>query len=259
MLNFFKNMWSDIVALNDPQPVQNISPDAMIINALMQSFASEFDDWKLEWREANNTWQYFSGSVSQFPAVKPRHKDATRWDSSKCRQFLLTNKKKNIEFKIRYVYAGYDGARTTYHAVMESWKSLVNNVEIDGVAGRQLADAYLKLKTEHDAAKAVAAKALADTKANEAKWDVVEKILDMKRTKTGRLIATSSYCAVCDSPDPEKEIEKLHNLSCPNRPLPKPRRPRVIKDPIPEQKVARPVKTEHSCDCDLGELCSYCE
>jgi hypothetical protein len=219
MFSFIKNVWSDLVALNAPEPIQNISPDAMIAAGLMQSFASEFDDWSAE------------GQFCKEAAICVRI--GRQPDST----VILSNKKKRVTIKFRAEWKkgrsrDGDHCNPWYYHNQGVTDVEVNDQHIDFQLGQQMYAAWADLCAKHKAAEEAAAKALAEMKTNEAKWNIAEQILGMKRTKSGRLIAVSSYCAVCDASEPDKEAEKLHNLSCPNRPQPKPRRPKVIKQPF---------------------------
>lgn len=253
MFSFLKNVWGDLVALNAPEPIQNISPDAMIVGGLMQSFATEFDDWQLDWCKLGYNGHPLPDKISNFPKDLACWAPKSNWSErdSYPRIFSLTNKKKKIIFIIEYTYCSYYSGSDNYKKAMKKWQAKINDVEIDGKAGRELADAYISLKEKHDSAKSITAKALAEMKANEAKWNIAEQILGMKRTKSGRLIAVSSYCAVCDSIDPDKEAEKLHNLSCPNRPQLKPRRPKVVKNPLGKAEGPMCSNRQRSGTCDI--------
>jgi hypothetical protein len=217
MFSFLKNVWGDLMALNAPEPVQNISPDAMIAAGLMQSFASEFDDWRPEGQFRKDT---------TICCNKGRQPDSF---------VVLLNKKKGVIIRFRAAWnkgKSRDGDRSDpwYYHNQGVTAVEVNDQHLNAELGRRMYAAWTDVYSKHEAAKEVAAKARAEMKANEAKWNLAEQILGMKRTKSGRLIAVSSYCAVCDAIEPEKGA--AHNLSCPNRPQPKPRRPKVIKQPF---------------------------
>lgn len=47
---------------------------------------------------------------------------------------------------------------------------------------------FMRLKAVHDAANETARKAKADMEANEAKWNLVEQLLHMKRNEYGALV-----------------------------------------------------------------------
>ncbi len=90
----------------------------------------------------------------------------------------------------------------------------VNNVAIDPNHIEGLLNHYWKIRDDLAATEAAAARALAEMEANEAKWNLAEKLLGMKRVN-GALVPVTS-----------------------------------ISPP--------PVVSEHSCDCDIGELCNSC-
>lgn len=215
----FKGFGNWLFGYNHPGDAlrQDISPDAMIVNGLIQSFASEFEDWAVD------------GVLPDTIGKRCEHSEPPS------REFLIRNDKKKLILKFYISWTrgksrDGDNCRPFWYHPSVASRFTVNGQELDGDAARAVFKKWIEMSGAVRAAKEAADRALADMKASEAKWNIAEQILGMRRTKTGRMIAESSYCAVCDSHEPEKGAK--HNLSCQNAPQKMPRRPKVTKDPF---------------------------
>lgn len=171
-------------------------PDEIITAAVIQSLAADFPDWKLTNQKdgvyvGKDHTSSFSGKeywIHEIPTYGPR----------------LSNANKDI--KVDFFMQSLGKTGSYYRYGLKSCK--VNGILISEKCMRMIHDAYIKLKSEHDAVKQKAAQALAEQQRNEAAWDLAERLLGMKRNEFGALV------------------------------------------PV--------VSAEHSCDCDVGELCEGC-
>lgn len=146
------------------------TPDDIIVAAIVQSIARDFDDWEYSpaplsrnssWKEK---WTEKCSSVNFYIANRVLH--------HKEKDLTISYKSNNELYEDReyfdYVY--------------------VNNISVPTAIGRQIGETYKKIKKERDELKRKADAALAEMKRNEQAWNLAENLLGMKRNEFGALV-----------------------------------------------------------------------
>lgn len=169
MFKKFLRMFSPIpISIIPLDPINNpyakaMTPDELIAAAIIKSFAEDFDDWRK------------FGSLST---------EATKWGSVSVEGQLLKGHTR-INFRLsRQQKGSYDNRKYWYELV----ECIINDIPLELNAGKKLFEAWIKISAEVHRAKAIAEKAKADMQANEAKWNLAEKLLGMKRDENGALV-----------------------------------------------------------------------
>jgi hypothetical protein len=224
---FIKDVFSTSETAPFPQPV-GVSPDRMIAGAVIQSFISNTIDWKIDTSEANNVSAFDSKLFESSHPV---------WSSNLTSGAIkLVNAKDGITVKFNNWHQHLRSSGKQANRVTGK-NCYINGVRISDSDGIAILCNWLTYASKLRAAEEAAAKAKAEMQANEAKWNLVEDLLKMKRTRSGRLIALSSYCPRCDEQEPEKDAR--HNETCPKYRKPAARRPKPVNPfPTKETEVA---------------------
>lgn len=208
-----------------PVTAANLStPDEIIAAGVLESIKKDFADWKL-------TDTSGRGVVDAIPFTYAQKKEAKHTvvslDGAKTVGLILERKRiagkfaKHLTVKFTYFFKkGY------YDSVVREVQAIslfVNEVRVDPAkVGFDLFKTYYALLNAEREAKRIAAEALANMQANEAKWNLAEGILGMRRNEQGALVPI------------EKKIEPATSTG----------------------DVGEPE--EHKCDCDFLETCKYC-
>jgi hypothetical protein len=162
-----------------------VKPEEIITARIIQMIAKDFDDWALVTKGQSQNWPSFSEFYSKYPTVQHHHVDRMLVN----RQRLVNVKSVVIFYEHRYAATRIDGL----DAVIAHRYFNVNSVPLDPELGKQIVAAYVKIKLQREEAERVAAKALKEQQENEAKWNLAENLLGMKRNEFGALV-------------PEKEV-----------------------------------------------------
>jgi hypothetical protein len=155
-------------------PVANLTtPDAIIVAHLIQTFTADFEDW------TNEDFRKLGNPDFRYETVRPK----------------LINTKLKVEISFPVVYQGTGLKRSYVISGNGRFKRFSSNgftatadFQLDTTSSEALLKTWTDISTKMKAAKETAAKALAEMKANEEKWNVAESLLGMKRNATGLLM-----------------------------------------------------------------------
>lgn len=173
VIDFFRN--SLLVQSISSRPITNIEDwcekaakittvDRMLVGAIVECMTKDFEAWDYKSYNKTHGW-------------REPESDAILW-----------NRKLGIKFTF-----GHDSKREMY-ASETSWTAnptvnpKINDIPIKSVDARFIWNSYEKLKASLEAVKAAERQALEDMKNNEKKWNLVEKLLNMKRNEFGALV-----------------------------------------------------------------------
>lgn len=184
MFNVFKRLVPDVTT----SPLAKAStPDEMIAGAIVKSFATEFDDWTVckpsrngsyrgdPYIDPGTCWKAFQGG----------------WVSDRCdnlRNVKLTIENKKAKLTLtRSFGSSYTDSSNQYQRKMLD-ELFVNGILLNKAMTIYVVNAYSKMAKAHEKAKEVAAAAKAEMEANERKWNLVEKLVGLKRNEHGALV-----------------------------------------------------------------------
>jgi hypothetical protein len=143
------------------------SPDDIITAAIIQSIASNPDDWQ------------FSGQLNY----------ALSYVGHYSQNATLTNKKKKIV--ITFIFEGYaykDKGKSYVQAKYRACGCSVNGVELSHAHFKSVIRSWEALTSKLKAAKDAADKAKSEMDRNEQAWNIAESLLGMKRNEHGALV-----------------------------------------------------------------------
>jgi len=147
------------------------TPDELIVGAIIQSFATNFEDWTIsgETTLRDEWFEYYN----------------RRPDRS-----VLVNEKKALSIQLDWQKR--DGARkrngTPYYFYYIDSARLNDKYELPNYLMRRIVSSYRAMAEKHAALKRTQRQAELEMQANEEKWDLAEKLLGMTRTQLGALV-----------------------------------------------------------------------
>jgi hypothetical protein len=147
------------------------SPEQIIVAAVIESFAKDFESWTVNpYIVGNAHFAYASGCYE---------------DHDYSRKFTaIRNDKAGITLKrrIREKY-NYESSNKYYYE-----ESYINDLELPDRLSQEILRAYRRVLVRVQAAKQAAETARLNMEKNEAAWQLAEKLLGMKRNEQGALV-----------------------------------------------------------------------
>lgn len=166
------------------------NPTEIVTAAIIKSIAEYYEDW-----EATGPWEGQNGYDRDML-------NNWRYESYEYNTCFLTNEKKGL--KIRFGWKP-NGKVSGHRSVRNYWQwlpggaALVNDILLDAKYANMIVDNWLKKHKAELAVKEAADTAARNMQQNENAWNLVEKLLNLKRNEHGALI-------------PVQEIEhEIHN------------------------------------------------
>lgn len=151
------------------------SPDELVAAHIIQSIAKDFDDWSMD-EDGQRLWPKYSDFKGKWPNT-----DSYRVD----RMLYNRCKRKNVKSIVIF----FD------HRSDESHRAFtINDTRFDDVVGRRIINAYEELKAKRDEIERAARLALEEQKVLDARWNLAESLLGMKRNEHGALVPEKSPC-----------------------------------------------------------------
>jgi hypothetical protein len=188
-----RNFFSRIVPITpETHPYATAtSPDQIIVAGVLQSITADFNDWT--W--ATDGYSTRNGyKVPKWPEIEEYYdSDDRKYLTSNGKgSMTLTRKRINGRFAKEIVVCMEYTVKTSRYdrLVGVTWGQVtVNGVAINPpILGLKIFLEYKKLKAALIKAEKVAADAKKAMEANEAKWNLAESILGMKRNEHGALV-----------------------------------------------------------------------
>lgn len=177
------------------------TPDQLIVAAIHESFFKNFDDWTVESTlptDIGSAYRFVSEKKNKYWNEKGyswRNLATTTLKNSKMQVVVnlkfISCKQYNREGPDRYFY-------TLDYAQIQAFTDTFIN--LDRPASQRLMKAWEEVYAVNTEAKRIADQAKREMEANEAKWNVAEKLLNMKRLPNGALVAVT---------DPETGKERI--------------------------------------------------
>lgn len=172
------------------------TPDALIVAKIVRSMAENFLDWTAEisgepfplkhevenYNDKNPSHRYKETSTCNFKM------SIVRINGTFTTKIIVEGMFQKLKFVI-YNPTGDDKPRNCYSLC----DAKVNGVSIHSEAGMEIYHSYIRLRNEYVAAEKTAAEELMKTETEQKKWDLVEKLLGMKRTELGALVPVEEY------------------------------------------------------------------
>lgn len=179
---FFSSFVNPSPSDNQPRLATATTPDKIIVAAVIQSFAKEFESWTKPYGG------YATSDGLTLPDLKGRglrdHKDT---DTS--RFHLKKAGSKPLEVKGEYSRKRWRDGSYDYHVFAIEWRELkVNGINLDPKHIPEILRAYSLVADTKRAAEETARKAKQDMERNEQKWDLVENLVGMVRDANGRVV-----------------------------------------------------------------------
>lgn len=153
------------------------TPDRLIAAHIIESFTLNFEDWDA--LNLDDQWRQFYDA--------PKH---TLTNTKKGLSVGWENQKKSADNDNRspWVYKLKAESAHVRNIPTKDNSAPGKSVPLDAVSSRLIIESWDKVSVVKLKAKAVADKALAEMKANEAAWTMAENLLGMKRNKFGALV-----------------------------------------------------------------------
>lgn len=192
MIAFIKRMFAPIDAVgfyaNLPL-ARTTSPDQIIAAAVVQSFAKHFTDWKVSSKA-------YSRFASNAPSSDDPFNEKSFYYPSDGREFAssyshggfyelqLTNSSKKMKLTFKFEETR---SASSYH-YFNVTRVYVDGVELDKKHSEFIILNWKKIQKEVAATEAAAATAKKNMEKNDAAWNVVERLLGLKRNEQGALV-----------------------------------------------------------------------
>lgn len=147
------------------------SPEQIIVAAVIESFAKDFESWTVNPYLTGNARDAYSSGFYE--------------DGEYSRKFIaIRNDKAGITLK-RRVREKYNDETPNKYYYEESY---INDLELPDRLSQEILRAYRRVLVRVRAAKQAAETARLNMEKNEAAWQLAEKLLGMKRNEQGALV-----------------------------------------------------------------------
>lgn len=193
---------------NDAQEAFASTPDRLIVGHIMQSMTDNILQWSVS---QPNT---YSKPLKKPDELQPMSRGDRHWCDEVCCN-IFKNAKLGITAELSITYKRSYQKEVWYDFNVTSF--IVNGEVMDTSLGWELWCSYNRLQEAYATAQRVAREATAAMEANERKWNLAERLLKMKRTPNGRLMAVNDEGLIVGCGDPYCECNEL--------PLPPPKLP----------------------------------
>lgn len=159
------------------------SPEELVAAHIIQSIAKDFDDWKLIEKDTQG-WPTTSDFHSKWNTVDSYHYGISR---------MLQNrhKRKNVK-AVTIFFRRLNNDHCDFN---------INNTPFDDQTGQRIVAAFDEIKQKRDKAERIARRVLEEQKALDARWNLAESLLGMKRNEHGALVPEKAVCGAdypCD-------------------------------------------------------------
>lgn len=196
LTNFFKSL-PDANPL-PTTPANLTSPDQLISAHIIESFARDFKSWSAD--EGFNLPKVGTKHSWRHTAEEKINRSLARRDRDS--KGLFQKEIKILFQLVPQVKSTIENYSSVFYQTGFEYNCTVNGVRIASSEGEKIFKAYVKLRDQIKQAEKVAAEALARQKAGEAKWNLAEELLKIKRDGNGRIVFLNPEK---DQPPPEAE------------------------------------------------------
>lgn len=201
---------------NDAQEAVANTPDRLIVGHIMQSMTDNILQWSASRPDSYSKHPLRPEELSSLPRGDKYWREEER-----C--IIFKNAKLGIVAELKVKHRQSHNKEVFYDYDVMSFT--VNDETIDPSLGWELWCSYTRLKGVYDEAQRVAREARMAMETNERKWNLAERLLKMKRTPNGRLMAVNDEGQIVGCGDPYCECNELVVFP----PPPKPQRTRIRK------------------------------
>lgn len=156
------------------------SPEDLIEAHIIRSIAKDFDDWELVAVGKGTPGLTRDRWYEEVKTIKEKHPHLdVQWLNR-----LLRNRRKHRNVKtVNILWSDNCNDLEDYFS-----NFFVNGIQFRGTSGSNIVEAFETINRQRQEAAAVAAKALREQQANEAKWNLAEELLGMVRNEHGALV-----------------------------------------------------------------------
>ncbi len=144
------------------------TPDRLISAHFIESFVKDFDNWRAGKDVKEDKKVLIDRHQHEFEVFLKNRKTGLR-----------------IEWEMK---REYDVKSYHHFGVIKHSKTKVKGIPLDPQESERIFLSWIKIKKQHDETKRVAAAALAKMKEEDAKWNLAESLLGLKRNEFGALV-----------------------------------------------------------------------